>query len=83
VFTALTTSIVGRFPGHPPYAGAHDEVIPRLTLAESAVAPLDSLEVTATRSLPFTRRISAIEVLTEEPDGRWHRHWRIPLGVRR
>ncbi len=81
-FTALTASIVARFPEYPPYGGAHAVVIPHLALAESAVAPLDSIDVIATRSLPFSRRISAIEVLAEGPDGRWHRHWRVPLGVR-
>ncbi|MDO8484342.1 MAG: 2'-5' RNA ligase family protein [Candidatus Limnocylindrales bacterium] len=81
-FARLTASIVAQFPDYPPYGGAYLEVVPHLTLAESGEAPLDAIAVAAKRSLPFTRHVSAIDLLTEDGAGRWHRHWRIPLGVR-
>lgn len=81
-FARLTASIVAQFPDYPLYGGAHPEVVPHLTLTESDEAPLDAIAVAARRSLPFTRHVSAIELLTEDRAGRWQGHWRIPLGVR-
>ena len=81
-FARLTASIVAQFPDYPPYGGAYPEAVPHLTLAESDEGTLDAMAVVAQRSLPFTRRVPAIELLTEDRAGQWHRHWRIPLGVR-
>ena len=82
-FTALTEAIARKFPEYKPYDGAFDEVIPHLTLVESATAPLDRITAAAQRHLPFTCRVAALEVLVEGPDARWRSHWRIPLGARR
>ena len=81
-FTALTDAIATRFPAYQPYEGAFAEVIPHLTLVESATAPLDDIADTAQRHLPFTHRVSVMEVLVEGPDARWRGHWRIPFGRR-
>ncbi|MEP6639103.1 MAG: 2'-5' RNA ligase family protein [Chloroflexota bacterium] len=81
-FEALTTAIVARYPAFPPYEGAFAEIIPHLTLVESATAPLDAIAKSAVRHLPFERHVAAIELLAESGDGRWHSHWRIPLKVR-
>ena len=79
-FTALTAAIAARFPDYPPYEGTFDEVIPHLTLVESATASLDEIAAAAARHLPFTRRVSAMEVLIEDTDQRWRGYWRIQLG---
>lgn len=79
-FAALTAAILARFPAFPPYEGAFDEVIPHLTLVESAIARLDAIAESAVRHLPFERHVGAIEVLAESGDGRWRSRWRIPLG---
>jgi 2'-5' RNA ligase len=79
-FSALTEAIAARFPDYPPYEGVFDEVIPHLTLVESATASLDEIAAAAQRHLPFTCRVAAMELLVEGPDDRWHGHWRIPLG---
>jgi 2'-5' RNA ligase len=81
-FRRLTDAIVTRFPDYPPYEGAFDTVIHHLTIVEGAERPLDEITADAGRSLPFTRHVAALEVLIEGGDGRWHRRWRIPLGVR-
>ena len=81
-FASLTDAVVARFPEYPPYEGAYDVVIPHLTLVESVEAPLDGIAEAAEPHLPFTRRVSTIEVLVEGPDAHWHSRWRIPLGVR-
>lgn len=82
-FVALTEAIATRFPEYQPYEGAFDEVIPHLTLVESATAPLDEIAAAAQRHLPFTCRVALMEVLVEGPDERWRGHWRIPLGAGR
>ena len=81
-FTELTDAIAARFPAYQPYEGAFEEVIPHLTLVESATAPLDDIADAAQRHLPFTHRVSVMEVLVEGPDARWRGHWRIPFGRR-
>jgi 2'-5' RNA ligase len=81
-FTRLTAAVGARYPDFPPYGGAFDEVIPHLTVAESAEAPLDDIAAEARGTLPFERRVSALEVIVEGGDGRWHTRWRLPLGVR-
>ena len=78
----LTEAFHARFPTFPPYGGAFDQVIPHLTITESAVAPLDDIEREAARSLPFERRVSSLEVLVEDDAGRWRPRWRLRLGVR-
>lgn len=82
-FVELTSAIVERFTEFPPYGGAHRDIVPHLTLADSAAAPLEAIAASARRSLPFSRHVSAIEVLAQRGDGRWLRHWRLPLAVRR
>ncbi len=82
-FARLTEAVVAAYPEFPPYGGAYDVVIPHLTIAESDEAPLDEIATAATNVLPFRRRVSALEVLVEGGEGRWHTRWRLPLGVRR
>lgn len=81
-FMLLTDAVAARFPGFPPYGGAFAEVIPHLTIAESHVAPLDEIAAETAAVIPFRHRVTALEILVEGGDGRWHRRWRIPLGVR-
>jgi 2'-5' RNA ligase len=83
-FTRLTEAVFARFPGFPPYEGAFAEVIPHLTVAESTSAPHDEIAREAAALLPIRHRIMTLEVLVEGAEGRWHGHWRLPLGrVRR
>jgi 2'-5' RNA ligase len=81
-FTGLTDDLVAAFPDHPPYGGAFDEVIPHLTITESADTRLDTIAAEAATSLPFERAVTRLEVLVEGPDRRWRARWRIPLGTR-
>ena len=79
-FAALTASIVSRFPDFPPYAGEHAEVVPHLTLTDSPGVPLDAVAGAARHWLPFSRRVSALELLVEDGAGNWTCRWRIGLG---
>jgi 2'-5' RNA ligase len=81
-FAGLTRAVVDRFPDCLPYGGAHDVVIPHLTITESGEAPFDDIALQVGGALPFSHRVGRLEVLIEGGEGRWHGHWRIPLGVK-
>ena len=81
-FAALTASVVRRWPDHPPYGGAFDTVIPHLTLVESDVADLETIEELARQSTPFSRRAQRLELWCQDGAGRWRVRWRMPFGVR-
>ena len=81
-FIELTSAIAARFPEYPPYGGAHLDIVPHLTVAESVGTPLDPIVAGARRFLPFTRQVSAIEVLVQRGERRWRRRWRLRLGIR-
>jgi 2'-5' RNA ligase len=79
-FLALTASIVERFPEHQPYDGDHADVVPHLTLTNTPDAPVDAVAGAARHWLPFSRPVSAFELLVEDGTGRWTRRWRLPLA---
>ena len=43
-FVALTELLAAAFPDHPPYGGAHDEIVPHLSLGLGAESVLARLE---------------------------------------
>ena len=77
---ALTELLAAAFPDHPPYEGAHDEIVPHLTLGLGAESVLGRLARSARAYPSFRERVRAIEVMAERGPDRWHRRWRIPLG---
>jgi len=80
-FVDLTERLAAAFPDHPPYEGAHADIVPHLTLAFGEEAVLDRLERKAVRAgIALRRRVEAIEVIAEDGTGRWHARWRLPLG---
>jgi 2'-5' RNA ligase len=79
-FVTLTELLAAAFPDHPPYGGAHDEIVPHLTLGLGAEDVLGRLARSVRACPPFRERIRAIEVIAESGTDRWHRRWRIPLG---
>lgn len=81
-FRLLTAAVVARWPECPPYGGIFADVIPHLTVAESATAVRQDMEATIAAALPFARRATTLEVWRQDEARRWHPHWRLPLGVR-
>lgn len=79
-FARLTAAIAARYPDHPPYGGVFDQVVPHLTVAESATAPPDEIAMAAEAHLPIRHRVTTLEVLVEGAEGRWHSRWRVPFG---
>jgi len=62
-FRALTAAVWRRWPECPPYEGAHDDVIPHLTISD------ESVEVVV--ELPIAARADAVTLIEEQSDGRW------------
>lgn len=79
-FVALTRSLVAAFPGLEPYGGAHDEVVPHLTIATADARRFDHLEAEALRHLPVAQVITHAALLLESPDGQWRTAERFGLG---
>jgi 2'-5' RNA ligase len=71
-FADLTAAVWQQWPEHPPYGGAHDEVIPHLTVSET---PID-----VSVALPIAARATEVTLIEEhEEDGRWATRRRFPL----
>jgi hypothetical protein len=62
-FADLTAAVWRRWPDHPPYEGAHDAVIPHVTVSEAAI------EVDI--PLPIRASARAVTLIEEAADGRW------------
>lgn len=78
-FVRLTMAIVERFPEHPPYSGAHAEVIPHLTVAQSPDAPIDEL-AEIERHLPIPCVAREAWLMVEDDDHHWRKRSRFPLA---
>lgn len=82
-FVELTRAIAGRWPDHPPYEGAFDEIVPHLTVAQGEQELLDAAEADVAPKLPLTVR--ATEALLLEERERFWQEWgskaSFPLGA--
>ena len=82
-FRRLTATVWERFPAHPPYQGAHDDVVPHLTIGHSQ--PIETLRAaarTVSAQLPVLARADVVWLLQgSETAGSWHKVAEFPLGV--
>ena len=80
-FSALTETVAGAWPEHPPYEGEHEIVIPHLTVAESEDGGLlDRIAAEVEPRLPLRTRVAAATLIVEDESGQWREHSRLPLG---
>jgi 2'-5' RNA ligase len=80
---AIIERVVGRFPEHPPYGGAFEDVTPHLTIAQSGDEPLLArVESELPRGLPVEVRITEAVLMTEHEDGLWRVADTFPFGGR-
>ena len=59
----LTTAVWAAFPACPPYGGAHDDVVPHLTVAARPLADLSALQAaqeSVQTRLPVTARVDRV-----------------------
>ncbi|MFF3541530.1 2'-5' RNA ligase family protein [Streptomyces platensis] len=60
----LTEVIADRWPEAPPYGGKFTEIVPHLTLADGQDdAVLDEVEADLLGELPFTSRVSSVDLM--------------------
>lgn len=80
-FRRLTAALAAAFPEYPPYEGAHEHIVPHVTVAQDVP---DDYYAAAEHALPgllpsrdFAREAWLIGHTPQEP---WHTLWRLPLG---
>ena len=76
-FIALTQRCVRRWPEHPPYRGAHPEIVPHLTLAEGPEPPGLADRVGA--MLPLRARAEQIWLMAPARPRGWRRALAVPF----
>ena len=80
-FVELTEALVTAFPEYPPYGGAHDEIVPHLTVAHGDETLFDELAAQLRPALPVRVRIERAWLMVDSPAG-WQRHTPFPLDRR-
>jgi 2'-5' RNA ligase superfamily len=76
-FRDLTAAVWGAFPHHPPYGGAHDDVVPHLSIAERRLGSLCAVqraEQAVQTGLPLSTNIERVLLIagTQAPNS-----WRV------
>jgi hypothetical protein len=80
-FVDLTAAISARFPGHTPYRGAFDEVVPHLTVGDGArPARMRRAGRRLQRHLPIEAVATTLWLMTPDESGRWALRLSFPLG---
>jgi 2'-5' RNA ligase len=80
-FVALTREIEREWPDQPPYGGAHETIVPHLTVAESPDrAVLDRAAASVEPQLPVATHVHEASLFVEDHEGHWHEHSRLPFG---
>jgi 2'-5' RNA ligase len=80
-FAGLTAAIAAAWPEHPPYEGAHETVIPHLTVAESEDEKLlERIRADVEPKLPLQTRVTEAQLYAEDATGRWHERRRLALA---
>ncbi len=78
-FARFTAAVATRWPETPPYGGAHEEIVPHLTVAHSDDPELlDRLDSELASQLPLTA-VAAEVWLLEYRDAVWRRRARLPF----
>ncbi|MET0415221.1 MAG: 2'-5' RNA ligase family protein [Actinoplanes sp.] len=79
----LTGALCQRFPEAPPYAGAHAEVVPHLTIGHDAPKPvLSHAAETVSALLPINAAIDKVRLIAGTPDvSPWRTVCEFPLGA--
>jgi 2'-5' RNA ligase superfamily len=72
-FVEMTQGLAAAFPDTPPYGGAHEEIIPHVSVADSDdLELLAEIEADVNHGLPLAATAREVELLVHEPAG-WRR----------
>ncbi|MEU5674126.1 2'-5' RNA ligase family protein [Micromonospora sp. NPDC047753] len=82
-FRELTSAVWQQFPEAPPYAGAHSDVVPHLTIGHDAAKPtLSHAAETISTHLPINAAIDRVRLIAGTPDtSPWRTVCEFPLGT--
>jgi len=84
-FRALTSAVWTAFPQFPPYGGAFTDVVPHLTVGESAIggsAALRAAEADVNRALPVRTHVSHAWLMTgAHAPSSWRAIAELPLAT--
>ncbi|HEV2737208.1 MAG TPA: 2'-5' RNA ligase family protein [Candidatus Elarobacter sp.] len=80
-FIALTQRVTAAWPQHAPYEGAHDEIVPHLTVAHGGGALLDSVEPRLASGLPLHATARTLTLMERDASGWWSARAEFPLGA--
>ncbi len=73
-FTDMTNAVSEEFPGHQPYSGMYDEIIPHLTIADKNADGADIAEHGVRRALehhgPIEAKCTVVDLIERSP-GAW------------
>ncbi|MFJ9343034.1 2'-5' RNA ligase family protein [Streptomyces sp. NPDC101733] len=76
----LTEAVADRWPEAPPYGGRFTEIVPHLTIAQGqGEAVLEEIEADLAGRLPFTSRVSSVELLVHDGT-QWRERASFALG---
>ena len=79
-FTAMVEALMTAFPEFPPYGGAVDEVVPHLTLVETADTNVwKAAEALVTPKLPIHASVQRFSIYKQTIAG-WTEAFTLPLG---
>jgi 2'-5' RNA ligase len=78
-FVALVEALLAAFPQYPPYGGAHESIVPHLTLAQGNDENFASIEAALRPALPVAVRVDRVWLMADDPYG-WHRRTPFPLN---
>jgi 2'-5' RNA ligase len=79
-FRALTEACAAHWPQYPPYGGAHEEIVPHLTLFEGPEPP--DLADRAAALLPIRAQATEVWLMTQRGGGSWRRRAVVSLHRR-
>jgi hypothetical protein len=82
-FISITEALAARWPDHPPYGGAFDDVVPHLSVAVRNPASAAALEADLNGGLPLRTRADAVWLMEGQPEDRWAIRAVFPLSVDR
>ncbi|WP_030463967.1 2'-5' RNA ligase family protein [Kitasatospora sp. NRRL B-11411] len=77
----LTEAITDRWPEAPPYEGRFAEILPHLTVVQGQEeAVMEEIEADLGGKLPFTSRISSVELMVHDGT-KWQERASFALGI--